>query len=238
MAIIRGGFRLAGPPLALGAFAGALAAIEILALTPALSGYAGIPAPAHLLALSMALVALGSFLLFTFRDPRRTIGKGIVSPADGIVRSIRFWEGGVHISIFLGVHNVHVVRAPIYGSVKDVTRHRGGHWPAFSGRSTGNERVAVVMNTPSGPVTLTMIAGAFARRIIPYVNVGDVLKKGQKVGFIRFGSRVDLVLPASFQPNVVQGTRVRGALSTIAVESRMPGSKSNYGDAWVMSRQG
>lgn len=231
---------MASGPLAGGVILLLLAHLDVLdplPFAPLVRDYAAMLPRMLYLVLGSALLALGSIILFMFRDPRRGIGKGIVSPADGVVRFVHYIRGGVHISIFLGLHNVHVVRAPIYGSVKRIVRHRGPHRPAFLEGSSSNERISVHMNTPGGEVRVIMIAGAFARRIVPYIRRGDILKKGEKIGFIRFGSRVDIILPTSFEPNVMQGSRVRAATDTIAVESRTPGKEGNFGDAWVIPRR-
>ena len=237
MAFVRGGFRLAAPFIAAGAVAGALVFLDVIGSLPPVAevrGYAGVlPRPVWLL-ISAAFIAFGAFLLFTFRDPRRPVGRSVVSPADGVVRFAGVRGGMLHISIFLGLHNVHIVRAPTYGPVKAVVRQAGGHVPAYSGRSSANERVSVTLSAPGGTAIVTMVAGAFARRIVPYVGEGDVMTKGDKIGFIRFGSRVDLFLPGTYEPNVVAGSRVLAGVTTVAVESRERAGEGPA-DAWLMS---
>ena len=140
------------------------------------------------------------FLVF-FRDPDRTIGKGIVCAADVKIREITknkdddvgdCWKA----STFMNLHNVHVNRMPLDGTVKDVVHISGAHLPAFKKESEKNERVIIKIDTSIGVVKIVQIAGTIARRIVPYVNKGDKVKKGDKIGIIRFGSRVDLFLPS------------------------------------------
>lgn len=133
------------------------------------------------------------FLVFVFRDPRRTAGDGIVAPADGTVREVDHEKGLV--SVYLALRNVHVTRAPIAGKVSGMVRHPGKHRPAFSKRSPDNERVEVTMDTEMGPVKITHISGILARRIVPYIDRDHVVGKGDRLGLIRFGSRVDLLMP-------------------------------------------
>jgi phosphatidylserine decarboxylase len=140
--------------------------------------------------------ALAGFVLWFHRDPDRTPdGPGMVSPADGKVHEIRETEDGrVRIAVFMNVHNVHVNRAPLDGGVKAVEHEPGGHRPAFDKESEHNERVRI----ETGDWTLVLIAGAFARRIHPYIEAGDELARGERLGHISFGSRVDTVLPPAF----------------------------------------
>ncbi len=95
----------------------------------------------------------------------------------------------------MNIYNVHVNRMPLDGIVKDVVHISGAHIPAFRKDSVKNERLIMTIDTSIGVVKIVQIAGAVARRIVPYVKKGDKLKKGDKIGIIRFGSRVDLFLP-------------------------------------------
>lgn len=159
------------------------------------------------LALAVLLIQL-LFLLF-FRDPRRVIDNGIVSPADGVVV-----ETGSRISMFMNLWNVHVNRAPLTGTVTAMEHTPGRHAPAF--REHGdNERLQITLSTDHGTMTVVQIAGLVARRIVPYVNVGDTLEKGQRIGIIRFGSKVTVELPDAAAPVVSEGDRVRAG-ETIA----------------------
>ena len=141
----------------------------------------------------------GFFLLF-FRDPERKIGNGIVIPADGRIREISDVNDSdvgkcTLVSTFMNVYNVHVNRMPFDGIIKDVVHHPGSHLPAFKKESERNERVIITIKTDIGIIKIIQIAGTLARRIVPYIKKGDTLKKGERIGIIRLGSRVDVYLP-------------------------------------------
>ncbi|PKK81836.1 MAG: phosphatidylserine decarboxylase family protein [Thermoplasmata archaeon HGW-Thermoplasmata-2] len=163
-----------------------------------------------------ALAAL--FLAVFFRDPERKIGEGIVAPADGKISRIDHPEEGyVRICTFMNVHNVHVNRAPMSGKVISVEHIDGKHIPAFDKDSDTNERVIIVMDTKIGNVKIVQIAGAFARRIVPYIEAGHTVEKGERIGIIRLGSRVDLWLPKEkVNLKVKEGDRVKAGETTIA----------------------
>jgi phosphatidylserine decarboxylase len=95
----------------------------------------------------------------------------------------------------MNVWNVHVNRAPIDGKVIYLSHHYGEHLPAFLGDSRKNERVIAILETEIGKVKLIQIAGTFARRVVSYIKKGERVKKGERIGIIKFGSRVDLYLP-------------------------------------------
>ena len=154
------------------------------------------------------------FLLAFFRDPDRRLGRGIVSPADG--RVIEADGERNRVTVFMGVHNVHVNRAPWDGRITKMTYSPGGHAPAYAPEAARNERLETVLDTPLGPIRITQVAGVFARRIVPYRREGDRVKKGQRIGMIRFGSRVELVLPPGVRIVVRVGERVRAGESTVA----------------------
>ncbi len=148
----------------------------------------------------MSFLLTGFFLLF-FRDPDRTIGDGIVIPADGRIREIsNVVDPDVGkctlISTFMNVYNVHVNRMPFDGIIEEVVHHPGSHLPAFKKESEKNERVVITIKTEIGIIKIIQIAGTLARRIVPYIKKGDTLKKGEKIGIIRLGSRVDVYLPS------------------------------------------
>jgi len=162
------------------------------------------------------------FLVF-FRDPNRSIGKGVVCVADGRIREIiQTVDDAVgdctKVSIFMNLYNVHVNRMPIDGIIADVVHISGAHIPAFKKDSEKNERVIVTIDTVVGVVKVVQIAGTIARRIVPYVKKGDKLKKGDRLGIIRFGSRVDLFLPndAIKGLKVSVGDMVRAGVDTVA----------------------
>ena len=148
---------------------------------------------------SCILLLLAVLFLFFFRDPERTIGKGIVAPADGTIRAITTMtehdQSYTCISTFMNIYNVHVNRMPLGGTVKDMTYIPGSHLPAFTKESEKNERVIITLDTSIGTIRVVQIAGTIARRIIPYIKKGEALKKGQRIGLIRLGSRVDIYIP-------------------------------------------
>jgi len=144
----------------------------------------------------VAALALAGFVVWFHRDPERTpAGQGAVAPADGKVSVIRETDDGrLRVGVFMNVHDVHVNRAPLAGTVEVVEHRDGGHRPAFDKESERNERVRVTCDDYEA----VLIAGAFARRIHPYVEPGDDLSRGDRISHISFGSRADVVLPATY----------------------------------------
>ena len=139
-------------------------------------------------------------LIVFFRDPERKIGSGVVAVADGKIRGITTLhdvEVGqcTLISTFMNIHNVHVNRMPLEGTIEEVTHYNGSHLPAYKKESDRNERVVLLIKTDIGRIKIIQIAGTLARRIVPYVSKGKTLEKGGKIGLIRLGSRVDVYLP-------------------------------------------
>jgi phosphatidylserine decarboxylase len=162
------------------------------------------------------ILAFVVFLVF-FRDPRRRIGKGIVAVADGVVRDLSVRNDRLLISTFMNLHNVHVNRAPIRGRVIGLKRRKGGYWPAFHRKADANSCLMITMRTKIGIVRIKQIAGTFAWRIAPYIRKGRIVKKGERIGIIRFGSRVDLELPASRVKSVVKvSDKILAGKSTVA----------------------
>ena len=166
---------------------------------------------------SLPFFAFGLLMLVFFRDPERNPGKGICSAADGVVREIVEEDGSLMVSIFMNVHNVHVNRAPLDGRVTGVVRKGAGRWPAFSKRADGNAKCIISMDTHIGRVRIIQIAGTFAWRVVPYVSDGNAVRKGERIGIIRFGSRVDLWLPLDkARCRVKVGDRLIAGVSTVA----------------------
>jgi phosphatidylserine decarboxylase len=150
---------------------------------------------------SFVLILLAVFLLVFFRDPDRIIGQDIVSPADGRVREITDFEDKSigkckKISIFMNIYNVHVNRMPIDGKINEIIHHEGSYIPAFKKESERNERVEILVDSKIGMIKIIQIAGTLARRIVTYVSKGDSITKGDKIGIIRLGSRVDIFIPS------------------------------------------
>jgi phosphatidylserine decarboxylase len=136
------------------------------------------------------------FFLFFFRDPERKIGDGVIAPADGKIRDLKQEKDQYLISTFMEVNNVHVNRMPLEGSIRKMMHFPGYHLRAWKKESDLNERIVLDIETTIGQITVVQIAGLIARRIYPYIKVGDHLKKGERIGIIRFGSRVDIYLPS------------------------------------------
>jgi phosphatidylserine decarboxylase len=158
-------------------------------------------------AVAVPATALAAGMLWFFRDPEREITQGrVISPADGVVQSIMPWhDGRTRVAIFMSPLNVHVNRAPLAGTVASVEHVPGGYVPAFNKESENNERVIWHFDTEIGDVEMIQIAGAVARRIVPYVPQGCKVEQGDRVGLIRFGSRVDIYLPEGVEAGVEVG---------------------------------
>lgn len=163
----------------------------------------------------LASVILLTFLLIFFRDPERSSEEeGIISPADGKVTRIDI--DGRKLSIFMNLHDVHVNRAPVSGTIKSIEHIKGRFRPAFSKESDFNERNIIVISTEYGELKVTQIAGSFARRIVCYVGEGQNVFRGQRIGMIRFGSRVDVKIPEAFDFTVKIKQKIRAGEAIIA----------------------
>jgi len=189
---------------------------------------------------SVPLWLLAGFVVQFFRDPPRLAPEGenlVLSPADGRIVAVQICSDPYHdedsgaalpgltprqalkISVFMNVFNVHSNRTPVDGNVVS-TRYFPGKFfnAALDKASKQNERNAVVLRTGAGHiVTCVQVAGLVARRILCHVKPGDALYQGQRYGFIRFGSRVDVYLPPASRPRVVIGDKV-SATSTVLAE--------------------
>ena len=173
--------------------------------------------------LSLALLICTVFLLVFFRDPDRKVGKGVVSPADGRIKGVDQVNDedvgeSYLITFFMNTWNVHVNRAPFDGTVSSLVPCRGEHAPAFLKQADRNEKLVTILDTPVGRMKIVQVAGMVARRIVPYIHKGEQLKKGQRIGIIRFGSRVDLYLPCNTIKRVCvhKGMTVRAGEDTVA----------------------
>lgn len=144
---------------------------------------------------------LSFFLLFFFRDPERNIGEGFTASADGKIISVDKIENDkivgkcIRISTFMNIYDVHVNRMPYDGQIMDIKHIKGSYLPAFSKESEKNERIILKIKTDFGVIKIVQIAGILARRIVSYVKKHDKIKKGEKIGIIRLGSRVDVYIP-------------------------------------------
>ena len=180
---------------------------------------------------SVPLWLAAAFVLQFFRDPPREVPddpRAVVSPADGRIVAVEKardpWleRDALKISVFMNVFNVHSNRSPVDGTVRGRWYHAGRFLnAALDKASLENERNALALRTADGvDVTCVQIAGLVARRILCYVDAGAVLQRGQRFGFIRFGSRVDVYLPPEAQAVAALGDKVYAAETVLA---RLPG---------------
>ncbi len=172
----------------------------------------------------IAPVLLAAFFVWFFRDPERTIPAGaglVVSPGDGLVTetaAISTPQGRrQRISIFLNVFNVHVNRSPIGGVLSRVHYQKGQYLNAMNPRSADrNEQNVVTVAGEGFEVTFKQIAGLLARRIVFNLGQGETVERGQRVGLIKFGSRVDVIVPAEAALKVTVGEKVKGGSTVLA----------------------
>jgi phosphatidylserine decarboxylase len=176
----------------------------------------------------LALVVLALLVGAFFRDPDRRVPEGagsVVAPADGKVVIVEptpeghyAGPGMTQISTFLSILDVHVNRTPIAGTITDVEYHPGDFLPAFNDKaSLRNEQNRVTVEGPEGRIVVTQIAGIVARRIVFRPRTGDDLHRGERIGLIRFGSRLDVFVPTGSEVKVAIGDRVRAASDVLAV---------------------
>lgn len=175
----------------------------------------------------LIILAFWIFILSFFRIPKRNFTyneNAIISPADGEVVVIEetfdeefYKEKRIQVSVFMSPANVHVNRYPISGKVVYNQYHKGKYLVAWDPKSsTENERHSIVLEYSSGSVLVKQIAGALARRIVNYAKVGEQVSQNTELGFIKFGSRVDLLLPLNTKLNVKIGDKVKNGVSVLA----------------------
>ena len=199
--MVKDGYKFALPPLALG--------IVLMAFR---------------LWWGAVFVGLGLFVVYFFRDPERCIPAdpdAVVSPGDGrvveIVEEPSGSRAGKRISIFLSIFDVHVNRAPIAGRVQKIEYCPGDFLCAWKEKaSSSNEQNLISIRTPAGEMHFKQIAGWVARRILCWTKIGDEVKLGDRIGMIRFGSRVDVWLPIEAEILVQRGQHVAGGATQIA----------------------
>lgn len=175
---------------------------------------------------SLPIWLLTIFVVQFFRDPARPIPRdplAVLSPADGRIVAIAHafdpyaGRDALKISVFMNVFNVHSNRAPVDGALRDVQYFPGKFVNAdLDKASEQNERNALVIDCDGRVVTAVQVAGLIARRILCYVKAGDALQRGQRFGFIRFGSRVDVYLPLDTQSRVSIGDKVYASSTVLA----------------------
>jgi phosphatidylserine decarboxylase len=176
---------------------------------------------------ALLLGAVAAFMAFFFRDPERTapvLPGAILAPADGRVVDVRtgvedsFVGPAQSVSIFLSPLDVHVNRAPLAGLVVGVEYRPGAKMAAYRPEASDrNERTTITIQGEAARVVVRQIAGVLARRIVCRVRPGDKLASGERFGLIKFGSRTDLIVPASVRLTVRQGDRVRGGSTVVGV---------------------
>ena len=198
---------------------------------PFIAAFAAIAALVHWLAgpwwaaLPWAVVA---FVVQFFRDPARAVPrevKAVLSPADGRIVAVErskdpyLGRDALKMSVFMNVFNVHSNRSPVDGEVREAWYHPGRFFNAeLAKASHENERAALWLRTPAGAdVTCVQVAGLIARRILCYARVGQQLARGERYGFIRFGSRVDVYLPTAATPRASLGDKVYATETILAV---------------------
>jgi len=174
-----------------------------------LTPYAGLP-----------FYALAAFCLYFFRDPERIPPPGdvMLAPADGKVVAVRQVESGqIRISIFLNIFNVHVNRTPIPGTVSDVQYQKGKFLVAsHEAASLENEQNTLVIEGKGTRVVCRQIAGLIARRIVCYKRPGDFVNAGERIGYIKFGSRVDVIFGPEWSAAIKVGDKVSAGTTVLA----------------------
>jgi phosphatidylserine decarboxylase len=175
---------------------------------------------------SVSLIML-LFIISFFRSPRRNFTVAhhqVICPADGKVVVIEemtdseyFKDKRLQVSIFMSPANVHINRIPMSGKVEYSKYHKGKYLVAWSPKSsTENERHSVVIKSDTAEILVKQIAGALAKRIVNYLKVGQTVSQGNEMGFIKFGSRVDVLLPVGTHLNVKLNQQVKGGVTVLA----------------------
>lgn len=173
---------------------------------------------ADLAAVAVAILAL--LVTAFFRDPDRDSDAPVdhvLAPADGkVVVAERLADGRLRLAVFLSLFNVHVARSPVSGTLRASRRIAGPYKAAFHEDAARNARVQMDIETASGPVGLSLMAGLVARRVLPWVAAPADLRRGQRLAIIRFGSRAELLLPRRYELTVERGAGVRAGETVVA----------------------
>lgn len=183
--------------------------------------------PLAVIALPLAGLAgvVATAVLLFHRDPDRAPPSGgVLAPADGRVGVVRSEGDRLRVGVVMGLSNVHVNRAPLPGRVRAVDHEPGSHWPAFTKESDRNERVRIALDE----FEVVLVAGAVARRAHAYVEPGDTVGRGERIGHITFGSRVDVVMPTDVEREdlaVGRGDRVRAGETVLAERDETGGGR-------------
>ncbi|MGB2627481.1 MAG: phosphatidylserine decarboxylase [Candidatus Acidiferrum sp.] len=224
--MVKEGYYFGVPPLLLGLLA--------LALRSRLAFVCGV-----------VLVCLGLFVFYFFRNPDRKIPTGpglIVSPGDGRVVVVKdeplAGRPGRRISVFLAVWNVHVNRSPASGTITHFEYKPGKFMAAWAeSASLDNEQNIFTLSSEHGPIVFKQIAGWVARRVVSWKKQGEIVRRGERVGLVRFGSRVDLWIPDNAEILVKVGDHVKGGSSVLARMRETVSTKSAGPDAVRPARQ-
>jgi phosphatidylserine decarboxylase len=185
------------------------------------------------------LVFLALFVFYFFRDPERVIPSeagAVVSPGDGRVVVVKneayAGRAGKRISIFLAVWNVHVNRSPAGGTITRLEYKPGKFLAAWAETASfENEQNVFTLNSEHGELVFKQIAGWVARRVVSWKKQGDVVKRGERVGLVRFGSRVDIWMPEDAEVAVKVGENVKGGSSILARMTEVVGAKRGSSEA-------
>ena len=191
----------------------------------------------HWYVAASGLVFLAAFVFSFFRDPERVIPAGagaVVSPADGrvvvVTEEDNAGRAGQRVSIFLAIWNVHVNRSPATGRITKLEYRPGRFLAAMRERaSLENEQNVFTLSTDAGEMVFNQIAGLIARRVVSWKNAGDQVARGERIGLIRFGSRVDVWLPREAEILVKVGENVKGGYSVLARWPAKPEAKQRTG---------
>ncbi len=208
--MLKDGYKFAAPPLALGAVAAALGWRKA----------------------ATALLLAGSFVVYFFRDPDRVVPGDpgvVVSPADGRVMEVASERcadrAGHRVSIFLAIWDVHVNRSPMAGHLQRIEYRPGRFYAAMRSKASAeNEQNVIHLQTDRGEIVFKQIAGWVARRVVCWKSPGDSVLRGERIGLIRFGSRMDVWLPEAAEIVVKPGQRVAGGVTVLA---RWPSGSAN-----------
>jgi phosphatidylserine decarboxylase len=177
--------------------------------------------PRSLVSVGVLVIAVSYWAFFAafFRDPDRVPGPGVVSPADGKVLGIERSEGRVRIAVFMNVTDVHVNRFPLDARIEAIETSGEGFRPAYLPDARHNLQRRYLLESALGPVEVIQMTGIVARRLVSFVGVGATGQKGERLGMIVLGSRVDLLLPADrVRVTVAVGDVVRAGSTTLARE--------------------
>ena len=181
---------------------------------------------------AMPVLAVGLFLMYFFRDPERQIPTGpglMVSPADGRVVEVRQADGDgrpcQRVSIFLSPLNVHVNRSPVAGQIREVCYAPGRFFAAWKEEaSIENERNTITVDTEGGPVIFKQIAGVLARRVVCWKKSGESVARGERIGLMKFSSRMDVIMDPAWELAVKAGDHVVGGVSILARLTELVGA--------------